>query len=355
MRNSRPCAYGEVETARCGTPSISLLSSLIVDPFASPYRPCSTSGHDVFRHFQRSWKDIIQMPGSEHIISLCLTNSTVYNAVLAISARHLRSKSSEIVQHRISEYSYLSLAIRQYQRVLILPRSTLSQAEMEILLVSAVLLNLLAFSQLDASKESSRSITSWLYNSADDLQGWLAMQAGLKPLLLSAGSCANETRSTLGRIIFGSDSRKWPTPKFDLDLFELPNTWIEVFNLMDPWCLDVFGEPIAILRELRLVEPRSMNFCKNLLFLWKMSVQFRGLLCKRDKRAIWLFGYWFGLLCRYQGAWWCEKCSRENHFAICIFLDQCHVPGQLGLDDDMWVQIMSELKLAPKIGSDIAI
>jgi hypothetical protein len=36
-------------------------------------------------------------------------------------------------------------------------------------------------------------------------------------------------------------------------------------------------------------------------------------------------------------------------------LDQCHVPGQLGLDDDMWVQIMSELKLAPKIGSDIAI
>jgi hypothetical protein len=295
------------------------------------------------------------MPGSEHIISLSVIDSTVYGAVLAISACHLRSTSSEIVQHRIAEYSYLSLAITQYQKVLVVPGLTLSQTEVEVLLVSAILLNVLAFSQLDASDGSSHSPTSWLHNSKDGLQGWLAMQAGLKPLLISATSQLNETRSTLGRTIFGSDGRNWPTPNFYLDLSDLSDAWIEVFNLMDPWCLDAFGQPIAILRELRLVEPRSANLYRNLLFVWKMSVQFRSLLCKRDERAVWLFGYWFGLLCRYQGAWWCEKCSRENHSAICIFLDQLHLAKQPGLEGDMWGKMMSELRLAPMVDLDLVI
>jgi hypothetical protein len=295
------------------------------------------------------------MPGSEHIISLSFANSTVYGAVLAISAFHLRSVTSETVQHRIAEFSYLSLAIRQYQKILVMPRSTLSQNKVEILLVSAVLLNVLAFSQLDARDGSSHSITSWLHDSRDDLQGWLAMQAGLKPLLISAASEVNEARSTLGRTIFGSDGRNWPTPNFDLDLSHLPDAWIEAFNLTDPWCLDAFGQPIAILRELRLVEPRSTNLCKNLLFVWKMSVQFRGLLCKRDERAVWLFGYWFGLLCRYQRAWWCEKYSRQSYFAICIFLDQLHLAESPGSVGHTWGKMMSELKLAPVVGLDLAI
>jgi hypothetical protein len=295
------------------------------------------------------------MPGSEHIISLSVIDSTVYDAVMAISACHLRSTSSNIVQHRIAEYSYLSLAIRQYQKVLVVPRWTLSKTKVEVLLVSAILLNVLAFSQLNASDWSSHSITSWLHNSKDGLQGWLAMQAGLKPLLISAASRLNETRSTLGRTVFGSDGRNWPTPNFDLDLSDLPDAWIKVFNLTDPRCLDAFGLPIAIVRTLRLVEPRTANLCKNLLFVWKMSVQFRSLLCNRDERAVWLFGYWFGLLCRYQRAWWCEKCSRENYFAICIFLDQLHLAEQPGLAGNMWGKMMIELKLVPVVGLDFAI
>jgi hypothetical protein len=294
------------------------------------------------------------MPGYEHIISLSVVDSTVYSAVLAISAYHLRSTSLETVQHRIAEYHYLSLAVKQFQKVLVVPRSTLSQTEVEVLLVSAVLLNILAFSQLDASEGSSHSIISWLYSSKDDLQGWLAMQAGLKPLLISAAYQLKETRSTLGRTIFGSGNRNWPTPNFDLDLSEVPDTWIEVFNLTNPWCLVAFGQPIAILRELRLVEPRNINLCKNLLFVWKMSVQFRALLRKREKRAIWLFGYWFGLLCRYQGAWWCEECSKENYLAICIFLDRSHLAEQPGRSEDVWDRMMCELKLAPTISPDLA-
>jgi hypothetical protein len=354
MRNTRLCAYDKTGASQCRTPSIPYLSSFTADPLTSLSRAYSASNFDIVRHLQRNWKDIIQMPGSEHIISLSAIDSTVYGAVLAISACHLRSTSSEIVQHRIAEYSYLSLAIRHYQKALKVPRSTLSQTEVEVLLISAILLNVLAFSQLDISDGSGHSITSWLYNSNDGLQGWLVMQAGLKPLLISAASQLSETRSTLGQTIFGSDGKKWPTPNFDLDLSGLPDAWIEVFNLTDSWCADAFGQPIAILRELRLVEPRSANLCRNLLFLWKMSVQFRGLLCQRDKRAVWLFGYWFGLLCRYQGAWWCGKCSRKNYFAICTFLDQLQLAQQPGSEGDMWGKMMNELKLAPVVGFELA-
>lgn len=351
----RLCAYSRTETPQCRTPSIPHLSSVTVDPFISSSQSYSTSGLDVVRHFQRNWGDIIQMPGSQHIISLSLVDPTLYSAVLAIAACHLRSTSSAAVQHRIAEYSHVSLAIRRYQKVLAVPRSTLSHAEVDVLLFSAILLNILAFTQLPASEDFSHSITSWLYNSNAGLQGWLAMQIGLIPLLISATSQLNETRSRLGQTIFGSDSRNWPTPDFDLDLSEVPNAWIEVFNLTDPRCLVAFGQPIAILRELRLVEPRGVNLCKNLLFVWKMSIEFRGLLCKRDIRAVWLFGYWFGLLCRYQGAWWSEKCSRENYVAICIYLDQLHLAEQPGVGGFMWEKMMMELKLAPMVDLDLAI
>lgn len=351
----RLCAYSRTETPRCRAPSMSHLSSVTVDPFISSPRSSSTSGLDVVRHFQRNWDDIIQMPGSQHIISLSIIDPTVYSAVLAIAACHLRSTSTSVVQHRIAEYSHVSLAIRQYQKILAVPRSTLSQVEVDILLVSAVLLNILAFSRLDASEDFSHSITSWLYNSNDGLQGWLAMHAGLIPLLISAASQLEETRSRLGQTIFGSGGRNWPTPKFDPDLSEIPDAWIEIFNLTDPRCLVAFGQPIAILRELRLVEPRGVNLCKNLLFVWKMSVEFRNLLCKRDIRAVWLFGYWFGLLCRYQGSWWSEKCSRENYMAICLFLDQFHLAEQPGVGGFMWEKMMTELKLAPVVDLDLVI
>lgn len=292
------------------------------------------------------------MPGSVHIISLSAIDSTVYSAILAISACHLRSTSPETVQHRIAEYYHLSHAVDQFQKVLIAPTPTRGQTEVEVLLVSAILLNVLAFSQLDSSEGSSHSIISWLYNPNDNIQGWLAMQAGLKPLLISAASQLNEMRSTLGRTIFGS-GRNWPTPNFDLDLSEVPDAWIGVFNLSDPWCLNAFGQPIAILRELRLLEPRNVNLFKNLLFVWKMSVQFRALLYRRDKRAIWLLGYWFGLLCRYQGAWWCEKYSKENFLAICIYLDKFNLAAQPDWSRGLWYEMMGELKLAPANGPDI--
>lgn len=286
------------------------------------------------------------MPGTNRIISLSQTNSPVYNAILAFSACHLRHISSGTTKHRIAEHLYLSLALKQYRKILVTPRETLGQSGVETLLISAMLLNILTFPLLESSVGSDQS-TSWVFGPCEDLKGWLALQAGMKPLLISATAQIHETRSSLGQIIFGCDERCWPTPTFDLDLAVLPDAWIKTFNLGEPWSIDAFGEPIAILRELQNMEPIRLNVFRNLLFVWKMSMRFRILLYEKDERAIWLFGYWLGLLCRYEGAWWCDKRVKRDYQAICTFLDQLCLPERPEPEGETWMKMMNEFRLAP--------
>jgi len=186
-----------------------------------------------------------------------------------------------------------------------------------------------------------------VFGQCEDLKGWLALQAGLKTLLVSMRLYFNETRSSLGQTIFGTDDRKWPTPNFKLDMKVLPESWIKTCNLNDPWSVDAFGRAIGIVRELRNIEPIRSNVLRNLLFVWKMQKRFRILLCKKDERAIWLYGYWLGLLCRYEEVWWCVERVRRDYQAICMFYDQLRLHERPGSEGESWVEMVNELKLAP--------
>lgn len=346
MRNTRSCAYDEPGAVLNGTADLSFLSALTVDHLTSPGVTQGISNIHIVRHFQRHWDEIFHMPGIYRIISLSQTKPLIFNAILAISACHLRHISPEVTQYRIAEHSYMSLALKQYRKILNVPRETLGQCDVETLLIGAMLLNILTFPLLDSSVGYEQN-TSWVSGSCEDLKGWLALQAGMKPLLMSASAQIQKTRNSLGQTMFGHDERNWPTPNFDLYVDTLPDVWVKAFNLHDPCCIDVFGLPIAILKELQAIKPVRLNVFRNLLFVWKMSVPFRTLLYKKDERAIWLFGYWLGLLCRYEGAWWCNKRVGREYQAICMFLDQLCLPERPGSEGKVWTEMMKEFKLAP--------
>lgn len=329
-----------------GTSGFSSLSALTVDPLASGGARKDTVSVDVVRHFQRNWDEIFHMPGIYRIISLSENKPLVYNAILTLSACHLRHTSSGITRHRIAEHLYQSLALEQYQKVFNMPREALGHSGIEALLFSAMLLNILTFPLVESGANHDQS-ASWVFGPCDDLKGWLALQGGIKPLVMSASTQVYEIRRSIGETMFGCDENNWPTPNFDLDLSTLPYAWIKAFNLENSESVDDFGQPIAILRQLQYIEPLRSHVFRNLLFVWKMPLRFRTLLYSKDERALWLFGYWLGLLCRYKEAWWCEKRVQRDHQAICVFLNQLCLPDRAGSEGKIWRQMMNEIELAP--------
>ena len=62
---------------------------------------------------------------------------------------------------------------------------------------------------------------------------------------------------------------------------------------------------------------------------------------------MWLFGYWLGLMCRYDGIWWCERRVRRDYQAVRMFLDKLRLSERAGEDGLYWKDMMQELEQAP--------
>jgi hypothetical protein len=233
----------------------------------------------------------------------------------------------------------------------------------DALLLSAVLLNILAFalpeSETAGGGESDRS-TSWVFSPREDRLGWLALQVGLKPLLISTAAYLDKTLSFLGPIFLGAEKESWAFRGVGRGLEGVPERWIKVFELDGAGCGcncetagarakpgDVFRSPVTILAKLRDLEPVRLNVLKTLQFLGKAQQEFRALLYDRDERPLWLFGYWLGLICRFEGIWWCDRRVRRDYKAIRMWLEQLHLTERPGIDGEMWREMMKEFELAP--------
>jgi hypothetical protein len=329
------------------------------------------------RHFQRHWAEIFHMPHSYEIISLSKSHSLVRNTVLALTACHLRHVSPGILQHRIAEHFQHSIALQDYQRVLDTPREKLGQSGVDALLLSAALLNVLAFTLPESETAGGGGggggepdpSTSWVFSPRKDRLGWLALQAGLRPLLISMAAYLDKTLNFLGPIFLGAEKESWAFVGLGRGLEGVPERWIKVFELDGAGCGygceaagsadagnraaaranpgDVFRSPAMILAQLRDLEPVRLNVFKNLQFLGKVQLGFRALLYDRDERALWLFGYWLGLMCRFEGTWWCDKRVRRDYRAIRMWLEQLHLTERPGIEGEMWREMVKEFQWAP--------
>jgi hypothetical protein len=361
------------DTTHGANSSPSVLSAVTVVPFTSPSATNGTSSLELMQHFQRHWAEIFGMPRSSDIIPLSKSYSHVRNTILSISACHLRHLAPGIHQHRIAEHFQQSLALQDYQKALDTPLKALGQPGVDALLVSAILLNILAFAlpsyEYDGHKDPDPT-TSWVFSPREDRLGWLAMQAGLKPLLQATTKYLDKTLSFLASISFGMGHDKWEFVGVGEGLEQVPDTWLKVFELTSGGCAcdhgilhhgaedaesgkdndqagdrvgDVFRYPVKILAELRTLEPARANLFKYFQFIAKLELDFRALLRDRDERALWLFGYWLGLMCRYNGLWWCDKRVRRDYKAVHMWLDQLHLTDRRGKEGAMWKEMMVDL------------
>ena len=149
-RNRRTYVYdrlykGEHEYNILGCVAITKLSTVGSITALYPSPKIGTPGIQLLHHFCTNWDAIFRMPGRDELVSLSQSNSLIRNTLLAITACYLRHMSPGILQHRIAEHFYQSLAIQDFQIALEIPSKSLGQQGVHALLLAALLPNMIAF------------------------------------------------------------------------------------------------------------------------------------------------------------------------------------------------------------------
>ncbi|KAI0132835.1 hypothetical protein BJ170DRAFT_706243 [Xylariales sp. AK1849] len=359
--------------SRDGT--FSVLSSVTLIPFSSPSAKNGTPSLYLIQHCHKYWTEIFNIAYSDEVLSLFKSSVLVRNVILAIVACHLRHLTLGDVQHRIAEHYQQSLAIQDYRKSLTTPLRELGQSGVNELLLGATLLGVLAF-PLPSSESGCgggpHSSTSFIFSTRHDRLGWLTFQAGVRPLIRSMEPCFENSMNFLGHIFLSPRERSWLAPKHGLE--EVPERWARFFGLIDTADFvseqmsrdsvlngnnranvrvlplrDVFRAPVITAAHLGNVEPIPINAFLHISFLSKTHHEFRNLLYERDERALWLYGYWFGLMCRFEGLWWSQQRATRDYEAILLWLQQLRLTKRLGLEGALWREMMTELELAPNL------
>ncbi|KAK7887920.1 hypothetical protein LTR67_009314 [Exophiala xenobiotica] len=369
-KRSRPYeGEHEYNLTSMGEPGVAMSTELSTTSSITALYPSpknGTPGIQLLHHFCTNWDAIFRMPGRDELVSLSQSNSLIRNTILAITACHLRHVSPGrpgiVLQHRIAEHFYQSLAIQDFQMALETPGKSLGQQGVNALLLAALLLNMIAFTlphQDNGVEEDPKS--SWVFSFREDGLGWLALQAGLRPLLISLSAYLEKTVAFLDPIMFGHGKAGWREIRNFQSLGIVPESWIRAFKLKndgfscesntsnaeDQNDADVFGPATIALAYLRSIHPPRSTILLNWVFLTKIHGDLKSLLYNRDERALWLLGYWLGLMCRYEGIWWCERRVRRDYEAVRMRLHELHLGDRAGVDGLYWKDMMQELEHAP--------
>jgi hypothetical protein len=262
-----------------------------------------------------------------------------------------------------------SLVLRQYLPMLSTPVYDLGQKGVNILLLCAALLNILAFALPPLGHETQRNSVSShddglndssIFSTSEDHVGWLAPQAGVRPLLRSMAPYTDETLRFLDTVFTGNrDDKNITIRPVAYNLNRATPAWRRIFELEesrnDGSCgipeganslaaHDIFQAPVRSVAWLRDLEPKQPNVFKHLMFLSKVHTHFRALLYQREERAVWLFGYWLGLMCRFKDMWWCGPRVRRDFAAVSGWLAAQRLPERLGVQGEKWKEMMGELE-----------
>lgn len=310
----------------------------------------------LLQHLQRNTTTILHLPGSKQLLTLSRSYPLIQTTLLALTACHLRHLVPQNKEHSVAELFYLSISLEEYRKLLGLPRDQLGSEGKASLLLSAVLLNVLAFALPNIESELHPE-SSWVFSPRHDRLGWLALQAGLRALVKSLPGM-EEWRIMLYMIFCGTD-------EMELEFLtvppQLPQRWIWFFELekadeypenTEGGCVlstsNVFRVPLTILGATKDLAPNDNNLFKQFFFLGKMTSGFRSLLYERDDRALWIFGYWVGLMCRYVPTiWWCTTRMKRDYDAILLWLIQRNLTQRPNPEGALWREMMQELILAP--------
>lgn len=220
-----------------------------------------------------------------------------------------------------------------------MPKTTLGQSGVNELLLSAVILNMLSFMVSDDNDAVySDPYASWVFSPDPNRLGWLSLQAGLRPLLISMPAYLGQCIKFLDPIFIGPDQKTWLKPGPDT-IQTVPKIWLKAFSKGDI-LEEVYRGPLLVLAQLRHLEPHTHNVYHAIGFFFKVYPRFLELLFERDVKALWAFGYWLGLMCRFEGVWWWEKRVRCDYEAIKLWLLLTRIADQ----NPIWAVLIAELQ-----------
>ncbi|KAH7126422.1 hypothetical protein B0J13DRAFT_565480 [Dactylonectria estremocensis] len=340
-KTHRRCTYESEERPECGRWQDECLGNpldqAVCKPVALVPEACATprgatSVELLLHHFEQNYDSITEgidmlLPSSR---TLPREHPHLLSATLAVSASHLRHHSSHASAHEIAECHQKWATLQGFQAAL---KEELDQQRSDALLATAMCLNLLAFGFVEDGQESwaSDPMTSNSTMTDSSRLAWLSLQLGLKPLLLATAQFRDASalqpmfeasgvwRCSLNR--HGSDSSS--SSSADLGFTTTPLLWTGLLRprATDRFDLDrVLRQPLRVL--ILLAETPDHSLFSHLQFVGELEPAFVHLLRHADARALWIFGYWLGLLGRY-GFWWLRRRVERDFGAIVVHLRRC--------------------------------
>jgi len=322
-------------------PTASSLASIAAESDIEGLNPWikehGTSIGNLLHHFSNNSASIMGQPFDPQLWDLACRHKFLLSAVLAASACHLRHYSPNPTPHHIAELSQTSVAITTLKSTLALP---LNKERADALLCMAVMLNGVAFAYVTTKSLS----TSWVFSNNSDRLDWLDLQLRFKNLE-EATSQFRES-SLLQPILDAANGQGPPTDHArDMSFESVPTAWKMLIGDKDTQNYRLYREPIRLLAELRITEPHRNNSIAYFGLAMKLEDGFRDLLFERDLRALWILGYWLGLLGRLN-IWWCSRRVERDWTAVLCFLREKELGQRPGDEGRMWQVLITDLSVA---------
>ncbi|KAL2129224.1 hypothetical protein VTI74DRAFT_8070 [Chaetomium olivicolor] len=306
----------------------------------------------LIHHFQNAFPQIhfLGSTSANSILALSIARPFLLDTLLAVSASHLRYHShhtSEKIRQetRIAEHFQQALAVRSFRNALAC--LTLDQQTADAFVLTCMLLNLLTFS---FNNDEDDPEGSWIFRPSDQQRlSWFSLQLGLKPLLVTTEKFRTDSILAWLYKAPNDDENRGICSSLD----RVPAHWIAFLGLSaeknpsSGIANNVLREPARMLAEILDVEPRAESFFLYVNFVGALDMEFRfrDMLEAEDERAVWLFGYWLGLMCRFDWWWIYMRVNREWR-AICLWLNRRRVRDRSGEDGRIWRLLMQELEEA---------
>ncbi|KAK4041357.1 sterol uptake control protein 2 [Parachaetomium inaequale] len=365
-RSGAPCRYETACSVLVPSSSSSALlskplpewSTTLAESILQP-RLLRTAGRNTARQLpiqallgHATQGDVFGLPLTPTLWELACQHPHLLASILAVSACRLRMTVPDGHPHRVAECALEAVALGDFQPALAAP---LTQSRSDALLLTSMLLNNLAFfvSGSDEGRgypsvSSSPWCTNNPHNNSSGATGleWLALSMGLRPLL-AATQAFHGADSALAPIFAASDDENKTFSRSHEDLGGAPAHWVRL--VCSSGSSTTLGskerclrEPLGTLAATRTLPPVVENGLKYVQLVGKLEPAFMEMLCDRDERAMWMLGYWLGLMGQL-GPWWSSGRVRRDGAAIRTFLLEAKgVCGRGGEEGEMWRLLMRD-------------
>ncbi|KAL8921053.1 MAG: hypothetical protein Q9208_005944 [Pyrenodesmia sp. 3 TL-2023] len=253
----------------------------------------------------------------QEVVASCLPAALelvfLKHTICSLAASHRVSLSG--CEDRTSTY-HLAKSLHAFRQRLSAP---IAAAQVDAVLTSCVLLNMIAFSNGHHTPHNS-----WLFADTPELQ-WLTMQAGLRSIMPNV-------RHLLGQsswaTVYAKDAHEFRGvfhASFDEDILGLQDVPenLKYFFRLEPDSSSIDNAYYATLHALvplLTLAPESKSLTQLMTVVHRFTPRFYQLLRMKDLRALLLLAYWLGLMCEVQ-LWWASARARSECFACCRYLD----------------------------------